>query len=349
MFIEFDKKVVYIEGEGISTSDKVPIGYYDLVFNKDSGIFLQRKTVSFDLEKKLYGRVNEITDHVLEAYSKIKTNNLGVLFSGPKGLGKSLTISNIIGKANKPVIFVNSYFNSMPQFLSYIKDAIIVFDEFEKTMRGEVEEDEEIEKQEMLLPLFSGVSSSNHNLFLLSVNRDHNINSMFLSRPGRIRYHYRFKALGLDVIREYLEDNLEDKSKLEEAVECMSDAAFMSYDILAAFTEELNLFKNKNLEDLYRDINITSSTVTVDTRLILKKKNGETAHCTDTNEYTSTRSMLTSSVYPNNDGSLRYTIDMSKIRLSSCYDWTDVSSYVTLSKDAEWEIDKILLKLDEFY
>lgn len=349
MFIEFDKKVVYIEGEGISTSDKVPIGYYDLVFAKDSGVFLQRKTVSFDLEKKLYGRVNEITEHVLEAYSKIKTNNLGVLFSGPKGLGKSLTISNIISKANKPVIFVNNYFGSLPQFLSYVKDTIIVFDEFEKTMRGEIEDEEEIEKQEMLLPLFSGVSSFNHNLFLLSVNKDYHINSMFLSRPGRIRYHYKFKALDLDVIREYLKDNLEDQSKLEEAVECMSDSAFMSYDILAAFVEELNLFKDKSPTSLYKDINITSSTVTVETRLILKNKKGETADCFDTHEYTSTRTMLHSSVYANNDGNVRYSIDMKNIRLSSCYDWTDITSCAKLADGANWEVDKVLLKLGEFY
>ena len=50
--------------------------------------------------------------------------------------------------------------------------------------------------------------NENRNLYLFSCNNLYKINQFFLSRPGRIFYHFKFDSLSSEVIQEYLKDNL---------------------------------------------------------------------------------------------------------------------------------------------
>lgn len=188
-----------------------------------------------------------IASHVADAYEK-SDRSLGVLFSGGKGLGKSLTTRLIIEKlmSRHPVIIINKYIDGMFDFLEPIKNVVYLFDEFEKTMRGNVNEQSDnnnvTTKQDQILTFLDGTASGTHNLFLFTVNEKRELNDNLLSRPGRIRYHYQFKSCDADTIRNYCKDNLKKPELESEIVDTLTATRYVSLDIVRALVDEVNTY-----------------------------------------------------------------------------------------------------------
>ena len=64
-----------------------------------------------------------------------------------------------------------------------------------------------------------GVYTSNYRrIFLLTTNETH-INDNLISRPSRLRYIHEFGNLEQDITREYLNDTLNDKSRIEDIID----------------------------------------------------------------------------------------------------------------------------------
>ena len=248
-----DSDVSDINSESVSLDDKIPNDYYMVTSKPFRGILLDFINPNF-VDKKIYGKSQIIADHILDAYSRLgEEQNLGVLFSGGKGLGKSLT-TKIIAKTSvkdHPVIFVNSYIDGMTDFLAKIHNSVIIIDEFEKVMRGAADSDDNdgVTKQEKFLSLLDGTAGANGNLFILTCNDRSELNENLISRPGRIRYHYKFSSLGIDEIKAYCEDNLKDKSKEEGIIEELLSAcdcglpigSYMSIRLCALYVANLYL------------------------------------------------------------------------------------------------------------
>ena len=201
-----------IGDDAIDIRENLPIGFYKLEAAPMHGLYLEKADYNTS-HGKIYGKANIIASHVAEAYEK-SDKSLGVLFSGGKGLGKSLTTRLIIEKLmiSHPIIIINKYIDGMFDFLEPIKNVIYLFDEFEKTMRGNANEQnndtKSTTKQDQILTFLDGTASGTHNLFLLTVNNKRELNDNLLSRPGRIRYHYQFESCDADTIRSYCKDNL---------------------------------------------------------------------------------------------------------------------------------------------
>ena len=74
--------------------DKYPVlekGLYDLRFNMEDGIYLEKTGESFEFNYKLYGLDNTFISHVLNTYKKSKVKkNMGVLLNGERGTGKTV-------------------------------------------------------------------------------------------------------------------------------------------------------------------------------------------------------------------------------------------------------------------
>lgn len=246
-FLIFEEEVRIANTKDISLSDKVPLGFWKLDFDKHSGAFLRKTEVKLS-HGKIYGNSQAIADHVIAAFEKSQNNkNLGVLLSGGKGLGKTLTTRLVIEELSKkyPVIVISSYFNGMVEFLEKIKGCVILMDEFEKFMSGNIcgnDAENEQTKQETMLSLLDGNTGSEGNLFLLTVNDPYSVDTNLKSRPGRVRYHFRFSSESADVVREYCKDNLKNKDNIEETVNALGMISFVSMDIIAAFVQELNDF-----------------------------------------------------------------------------------------------------------
>lgn len=225
-----------ISDDAVDIRDNLPTGFYKLEAAPMRGFYLDKADYN-TAHGKIYGKSDVIASHVADAYEK-SDRSLGVLFSGGKGLGKSLTTRLIIEKlmSRHPVIIINKYIDGMFDFLEPIKNVVYLFDEFEKTMRGNVNEQSSnnnaTTKQDQILTFLDGTASGTHNLFLFTVNEKRELNDNLLSRPGRIRYHYQFESCDAETIRNYCKDNLKRPELESEIVDTLTATRYVSLDIV---------------------------------------------------------------------------------------------------------------------
>lgn len=223
-----------VSGSGSDILNQLPVANYVLKFDPMSGFYLD-KTESFKLPDKIYGDCNANAARVLNTY-RDRTRNTGVLLVGQKGSGKTLLMRKISIDSNLPVIIINSNFtgDTFNSFLSAItQPCIILFDEFEKIY--------DKKSQEQVLTLFDGTYQSNK-LFLITSNNKWTLDDNMKNRPGRIYYLFEFGGVDEAFIREYCEDNLTDKSKINRVVTISKLFLEFNFDMLHAVVEETNRY-----------------------------------------------------------------------------------------------------------
>jgi hypothetical protein len=171
----------------------------------------------------------------------------GVMLTGEKGSGKTLLTKNIaieLAKQGIPTIVINApwhgdKFNSFIQTIT--QPCAILFDEFEKTY--------DRDEQEAILTLLDGVFPSKK-LFMLTTNDKYRVDFHMRNRPGRIFYMLDFKGLDSEFIREYCQDNLENKGHIEKIVSIASLFSEFNFDMLKALVEEMNRYNETPQESL---------------------------------------------------------------------------------------------------
>ena len=283
MFLKLENTVKYVEADSVDDlklSKEVPVGVWKLSCAQYVGFYLEETEIKLS-HGKIYGDAQDIADHVAEAFEKNDPNkNLGVLFSGEKGLGKTLTTRLILEKFydKKPIIIISEYINGMADFISKFKGCVILMDEFEKFTGGNTDSEDEnsLTKQESLLSIFDGNTGCSGNLFLLTVNNTYKLNENLKSRPGRMRYHYKFTSENATVVRNYCNDNLNNKEIIENVVETLGSAGFVSMDILSSFVDELNKFPDKKPSEVLKYFNIENENTDENFRAIFKVLWGDT-------------------------------------------------------------------------
>lgn len=164
------------------------------------------------------------------------SSNLGILFNGVKGTGKTITAKLIANQMKLPIIIINTPYPGLENFISKLNcNCVLFFDEFEKNFTREDDNDVR------LLSVMDGVFNSQYRkIFLLTTNKL-SINENFIGRPSRIRYHKSFGNLSTEVIEEYLNDNLINKEKTQEVLQYVDTLAISTIDILKCIVEELNI------------------------------------------------------------------------------------------------------------
>ncbi len=264
-WLRIDDELMYMDGDSISTvGQKIPIGIYKTAFQKLRGTFLKETEIKLS-HGKIYGHSQEIADHIVKSFElNSDDKNLGVLLSGGRGLGKTLTTRLVINqlKDKYPIVVISGYTPDLPEFLAHVKGSVILMDEFEKFMGGAAngsENEDEQTKQETLLSILDGNSGCAGNLFLLTVNNVYKVDDNLKSRPGRIRYHYRYDSEGADTVRKYCKDNLLNKSLTDDVVKVLGVAKYVSLDIITQFVDELNKFPELTPLDIMDFFNIESS------------------------------------------------------------------------------------------
>lgn len=270
-FLVTDTTVRFFDAKAITLNESVPIGIYKLNVEQ-TGVYLSEYDYTVN-QGRIYGDAESIANHIVESYTRPnQTKNLGVLLSGEKGLGKTLTIKLVIEKLKKkyPIIFINDYFgNAQLDFLMHLSNCVVIFDEFDKTHRGSVNEestDNTITKQESLLTVLDGTNKESHNLYLLSCNNAYALNENLISRPSRIRYHYKYETLSQKDIEDYCKDNLVKKELQAELVDSLLCNRFVSFDIVQTVVQELNDF-DVSVEQVMKYMNLDVGELNVTFRI----------------------------------------------------------------------------------
>lgn len=250
--------IVYQTPSDVPTISTIPSGTYTLGFDPDNipGGFFLKHINDFTLPAKVYGNNNKYSDIILNNFLKETTRPTTAALAGLKGSGKSLCSKEICIKAlerNIPTIVIGQDYAGpgLNTWLQNINQPCIVFiDEFEKVY---VEQ----KKRDQLLTLLDGAYNS-HKLFLLTMNAPLNNEKFpyFFNRPGRVYYNIAFGPITQDVIKEYCEDHLVDKTKLNEILTFTNRFSEFTIDILTILVKELNANPTFKCQDVTDIVNI---------------------------------------------------------------------------------------------
>lgn len=248
-----------VYGDDLQVFSKLPAGAYHVNFSKMTGFSLSTHP-DIEIKEKVYGVHNEKVDKVLNSY-KLFERNLGVILSGSKGIGKSMFAKLLSIRAIEnglPVIVVDQFLPGIARYIESIEqEAVVLFDEFDKTFGGIKQEEGAADAQTSLLTLFDGISPGKK-LFVITCNDLHNVSDYLVNRPGRFHYHFRFDYPSADEIRAYLRDNLKEEfyPQIEDVVSFSYKAA-INFDCLRAIAFELNL--GSSFSEAIKDLNIVNT------------------------------------------------------------------------------------------
>lgn len=225
--------------EAMDLHDFLPAGNYVVKQNPINKQFYLEQIDSFEFKGKLYGNTTRHAERIINTF-KDRGISTGVMLAGEKGSGKTLLtkkISMLAAEEGIPTIVINASWCG-DQFNSFMQDidqpCVVLFDEFEKVY--------DKDEQEAILTLLDGVYPSKK-LFLLTCNDKWRIDSHMRNRPGRIFYMIDFKGLDRDFVREYCQDNLDNKDHIESVCNVSSVFTQFNFDMLKAIVEDMNRYK----------------------------------------------------------------------------------------------------------
>ena len=158
--------------------------------------------------------------------------NLGIIFNGLKGTGKTIASKILSNRMNMPVVIVNAAYDGLLNFIqSLCFECVVLIDEAEKSFQG---------NGDVLLKMIDGVYNEARKLYLLTTNRL-SIDENLLGRPGRIRYIKQFGNLTAKAVADYIKDNLRDQNKAEQILSVVDVLEISTIDILKSIVDEVNI------------------------------------------------------------------------------------------------------------
>ena len=200
-------------------------------------IGLEKIAESFIVNFKVYGTEGKaINDHIIHTWNsdvfQKSGKNLGVIFNGLKGTGKTIAAKQLCNRLGLPTIVVSKPVDGLLEFIQALNfEAAVLIDEAEKTFD---------EESEILLKMIDGVYNHRRKLYILTTN-ELTLDDNLIGRPGRIRYVKQFGNLELDVINEVIADTLEDKSLADGLIKLVNSMEISTIDILKSLIEECNI------------------------------------------------------------------------------------------------------------
>ena len=248
--VSFDDSTWEVFGKELSVHDKLPAKTFEIE-EQPFGRIVFKERENLKVVEKLYGNYEKTANHIIKGFENIN-RNMGVILSGDKGLGKTITAKLICQKLNSkgyPVIVINKAFDNMDKIISSLdQEVIILFDEFDKMFASKdsvYDEDNDDTRhsrnmrQMQLLSLLDG-TNNNKKLFILTCNDIWEISQLFINRPGRCHYHIRFDYPQEEEINEYLNDNiLPEYQKEINNILNFSTKMRLNYDCLRAICFEI--------------------------------------------------------------------------------------------------------------
>lgn len=232
----------------------LPKGIYE-VRESMTGYYLNRLGDSFVFNYKVYGINNDFIEHFVKTYNNT-TGNIGVLFNGTKGTGKTVTAEELCNRLGLPVVIVKSCkeADDMLKFLAtqINFDCIFFFDEYEK----------EFKESSTVLSFMDGVHNSQYRKVFLLTTNELEINNNLLGRPSRIRYVRSFGNLPEDTTLELLNDILIDKNAVEPVLDLIRQMQIITVDLVKALAQEVNIHGIAKIDMIRKNFNLEFSDFT---------------------------------------------------------------------------------------
>lgn len=198
---------------------------------------------------------SKFVDKVINHFNKSEDGTTGVMLSGLKGSGKTITAKIIALKSNLPIILIDKSFR--PSFLVKLFNKLVstpccvLFDEVDKL--GEDYDDD------YLLKILDGANTCGKKLVLCTCNESDDISEYLKDRCSRIRYWKEFDELSPSLIQKILEDRLNDKDEVGPLTDyIVSTFGVISFDNIVSFVDEVNEYPKTSFEELFTDMNLSN-------------------------------------------------------------------------------------------
>ncbi len=252
--------------------DQLPADIYKLTYDSESGYQLRLAQLS-PLTETVFGSAHARVDKIFNLYA-YTDRNVGVILSGPRGMGKTLTSRLILNRAvgrGIPAVIVEGNGPNLVKYLNSISSPLVVlFDEFEKNfpIAGEgtspfktkdVPGPTDVTTQYDMLGMFDGLTVASRRLWVITCNNTRLLDENLMNRPGRFHYHFKHEYLQGEAIKAYLVAHL-PKSRYKEidnVVQFGESVYRLNYDCLRAIKDEIAL--GTNFDDIIDELNILPS------------------------------------------------------------------------------------------
>lgn len=229
--------------------DLEPGKVYDLTIREVFGEMIAKLELNgeMNLPQTIYQTKKDklFVKRVLNNFNSNSNNTTGVLLTGEKGTGKTVTAKLLAQEANLPIIIVNP--NSVEKYLEkYFKDfdtpVCILFDEVDKNF-----------DTRKMLTFLDGMHKTAKKLVIMTANNEDELSIYIKNRCSRIKY-YRHYSMQEDA-REYAEliceiKGIEDKENLVNFI--VNNIKYPSIDNICAFINEVIFTKDWGLS--YYDV-----------------------------------------------------------------------------------------------
>lgn len=228
---------------------KLDKGVYSIEQTQQGELYLVKQDDSFKFSHKIYGLRQDYVDHILKSYTD-SAKGVGILLSGVKGTGKSVTAKILANAVETPIIICDRYYGNLASFIDNIdQDIVCLFDEFEKNFNTDQGKDIP------LLSLMDGTSTTAHKrLYIMTVNET-KVNVNLLDRPGSARFHIKFGNLTKEQVLEVVHDKLKNKDLLTSTIEYINGLRNITIDIITTVCTEVNL-QNRCVQEFKDILNI---------------------------------------------------------------------------------------------
>ena len=217
---------------------------YDLLIKEVWGEQVTRFTLNgeMNLPPEVYQTKKDkvFVNRVLKNFYSSEKNTTGVLLTGDKGTGKSVTAKILAREAQLPIIVINSdtkekYLEEF--FKKFDQPVCILFDEVDKNFNTQ-----------QMLTFLDGMHKTAKKLVIMTANNEDNLSNFIKNRCSRIRYYRHYNMLG--DAKEYAEliceaKGIEDKEEIVNFI--IKNIKYPSIDNICSFIDEIIFTKEWNL------------------------------------------------------------------------------------------------------
>lgn len=217
-------------------------GIFTIFYNEHTfQLGLRKFSDKFEFPFKIYDlgldSFNGMVKTVWESEYYVKKNqNLGIIFNGLKGAGKTIGAKLLCNNLDLPVILISDYIPGTLEFIGRLEfECVVLIDEAEKTFDGQKKE-----SSHTLLKMIDGVMNKSRKLYILTTN-SLDINENLLGRPGRIRYIKEVGGITNEAVVEYLKDNLAYEDMLIDIMKVVKSLKTNTIDTLKCIVDEVNM------------------------------------------------------------------------------------------------------------
>lgn len=224
-----------------SDYDLIPGQTYSLEWDSWNDEAIIKENGQFNMPANIFESTDSkyLKERVMKYFNATSDQNVGVMFAGEKGTGKSIDAKVLAKYSNLPIFIVDSRFpvgQLNKVFKKFETPCCLIFDEVEKNWNTE-----------RMLEFLDGVEKTGKKLVLMTCNDLGRVSQYMQDRCSRIRYLRKYTVKDNYEFLPFLLDQYQIKNKEELSTFITTNLKLPSIDNMLALIKEVKLLEDTDL------------------------------------------------------------------------------------------------------